>query len=182
MAHRAPPAHHPDFFPMVVLDAVLGGAKGMPPFGGNSLGRSARLYRALVNTGLAVSASSSISATLDPYLFSISATVHPDQTSETVEATVLDEVKRLQDALIDPDELQKAIKGARAQFAYGSESVTNQAMWLGFSEIVAVDGWLAGFLDNLAAVSPEDVQRVAQTYLTSNERVVGAYISEGEGS
>lgn len=178
MSHRAPQANHPDFFPMVVLDAVLGGAKGMPPFGNSGLGRSARLYRALVNTHLAVSVNSSISATIDPYLLSMWVTVHPDSAPAAAEAALRTEIERLQQEPVGADELRKAIKGARAQFTYGSESVTNQAMWLGFSEMVASSAWLAGFLDKLAAVSAEDVQRVAQTYLTPQRRVVGWYVSE----
>ena len=160
MSHRAPQANHPDFLPMVVLDAILGGAKGMPPFGNAGLGRSARLYRTLVNTQLAVSASSSISATLDPYLFSIWTTVHPESTPEAVEAALLQNIQRLQQERVGVDELRKAIKGARAQFAYGSESVTNQAMWLGFSEIVASSDWLAGFL----RASPQSRRRMCSAW------------------
>ncbi|MCP4165189.1 MAG: insulinase family protein [Chloroflexi bacterium] len=180
IVHRAPAADHPDFLAMVVLDAVLSGAKGMPPFASASFGRSARLYRALVNTGLAVSAGSSLSATIDPYLFSLSTTVHPEHTAHEVEQAALAELQRLQKERVSQEELGKAIKGARVQFAYGSESVTNQAMWLGFSEIAASSDWLAGFLGGLAQVSAEDVMRVAQTYLIPKNRVVGWYLATGE--
>ncbi len=44
-AFRGVAADHPDFFPMVVLDAVLSGAKGMGIFGGGGNSRSNRLYR-----------------------------------------------------------------------------------------------------------------------------------------
>ncbi len=179
ISHRAPSASHPDFFPLVVADAILGGAKGMPPFGGAPLGRSARLYRALVNTGLAVSVSSSMGATIDPYQFAISATAHPQHPLDEVETAILAEIDRLQNQLVSPEELAKAIKGATAQFVYGSESVTNQALWLGFSEVVASTGWLAAFLDRLAAVTAEDVQRVASAYLDARHRVVGWYEPDG---
>lgn len=169
----APSARHADFFPFVILDAILGGAKGLPPFGGAALGRSARLYRALVNTGLAISASSSLSASIDPYLFSISATAHPDHANDEVETAVLAQIQRLQDQPVAEEELHKAIKGAAAQFAYASESVTNQAMWLGLAEMAADSSWLEKFLDSLGAVTAQDVQRLAQTYLTPAQRVVG---------
>lgn len=179
LSYVVPGARHADFFPLAVLDAVLGGAKGMPPFGGAPLGRSARLYRSLVSTGLAVACSSSMSATLDPYLFTISATIHPQRTLAEVEVAILDQISRLQTTVIDESELRKAINGAKAQFIYGSESVTNQALWLGFSEVVASTGWLAGFLGNLAAVTADDVQRVALTYFTARNRVVGWYAPDG---
>ena len=35
--------------------------------------------------------------------------------------------------------------------------------------------WFKTYLDRLAAVTPEDVQRVAQQYLRRKQRVVGVY-------
>ena len=51
-----PSVNDPDFFPLLVLDAVLTGAKGVnlwASFRTPPPQRSARLYRALVNGGLA---------------------------------------------------------------------------------------------------------------------------------
>ena len=62
------------------------------------------------------------------------------------------------------------------QDAYGSESITNQGFWLGFTEMFASYQWFSEYLDNLAAVTPEDVQRVAQTYLRPQNRVLGTYL------
>ncbi|NOX61995.1 MAG: insulinase family protein [Chloroflexi bacterium] len=181
MAFRGPRALDEDFFPMVVLDALLSGPKGMPPFGGGGLGRSARLYRALVNEGLAISVHSSFSATIDPYLFTISVTARPGRSLSEVEERVLAELTRLQEEPAPEEELARAIKGARAQFVYGMESVTNQAMWLGFAEMVASSQWLGRFLDSLARVSAADVQRVARVYFRPRNRVVGWYVAREEG-
>lgn len=178
ITHQMPPARDPDFFPMVVLNAVLDGATGLPPFGGSGLGRAARLYRALVNTNLAVSVNASVAATIDPFLFSISATVRQDGDRALVERRILDELERLKSEPVSRSELERAIKGTRAMFAYGSESVTNQAMWLGFASMVVDAAWLAGFLDSIAQVTPADIQRVAQQYLTPVNRVIGWYVSE----
>jgi predicted Zn-dependent peptidase len=41
--------------------------------------------------------------------------------------------------------------------------------------------WFTGYLEKLSAVTPEDVQRVAQTYLRSQNRVYGIYIPSGNG-
>ncbi len=178
ITHHAPSARDPDFFPMVALNAVLDGATGLPPFGGGGLGRAARLYRALVNTGLAISVNASVAATIDPYLFTISATVRQDGDRAQVEQVILGELERLKNEPASKDELNRAIKGTRAMFAYGSESVTSQAMWLGFASMVTDADWLAGFLDSLARVTPDDIQRVARRYLIPANRVIGWYVSE----
>jgi zinc protease len=73
--YRAPEATHPDYYPLVVLDTILGGAKGMSLWGGGTSNRSSRLYKALVETELASDADCAISSTINPYLFSFSATV-----------------------------------------------------------------------------------------------------------
>ncbi|RME84834.1 MAG: insulinase family protein [Caldilineae bacterium] len=179
ITYRVPQATHPDFFALVVLDAILDGAKGMPPFGNSALGRAARLYRALVNRQLATRVHTSVGATIDPYLLTISATVHPRSSLQEVERAILEEIERVQSEPVGEEELARAIKGARVQFVYGSETVTNQAMWLGLAELVASGEWLAGFLDSLAAVTADDIRRVAQTYLTPANRVVGWYEPEG---
>jgi len=157
---------------------VLDGATGLPPFGGGGLGRAARLYRALVNSGLAVSVNVSVAATIDPYLFTISATVRQDADRAQVERVILGELARLKTESVSGEELNRAIKGTRAMFAYGSESVTNQAMWMGVASMVADPAWLAHFLIGIAQVTPVDIQRVARTYLTPARRVTGWYKSE----
>ena len=85
------------------------------------------------------------------------------------------EIQKLQDTPPDPNELHRALKQARALFAYGSERITNQAFWLGFSAMIADHSWYENYLDRLGAVTPEDVQRVAREYLRPQNRVLGIY-------
>jgi len=124
---------------------------------------------------VAVSISGGLPATIDPYLYSISMIVHPDSSPEAALQTLDSEIQRLQDSLPDRDELERASRQTRALFAYGGESITNQAFWMGFSEMFASYDWVTGYLDNLEAVMPEDVQRVAQEYLLPKNRIVGIY-------
>jgi len=179
MVFHAVSATHEDYFPLVVLDTVLGGAKPMSFFGGGTTNRSSRLYKALVDTELAAGAGSSVQSTVDPFLFSFSATLRPERTLEEVETALWAELGRVASEPITPEELSKAIKQTRAQFAYSSESVSNQGFWLGFSEIVASTEWFDGYLDSLAAVTAEDVQRVAQKYLAKSKGTVGWYVPQG---
>ncbi len=170
IAYRAPAATDPDYHAMVVLDTILGGAKGMSLWGGGTSNRSSRLYKALVETELAADADSTLSSTIDPYLFSFSATVRAGRTLQEVEAALLAEIERVMAEPVSEQELAKAIKQTRAQFAYSSESVTDQGYWLGFSEVIADVGWFESFLDRLAAVTAEDVLRVARARLQPRER------------
>ncbi|RME47297.1 MAG: insulinase family protein [Chloroflexi bacterium] len=174
---HVPAASHPDFFPLLVLDSILGGAQPMAFFGGGSTtNRTSRLYQALVKTELASAVSSNVYATVDPYLFSFSATVRAGKTPQEVEDALWQEVERVKAEPVSAEELTKAIKQAKAQFAYSTESVTNQGYWLGFSSIIANHTWLETYLDRLAAVTAEDVQRVAQTYLIEKNCTVGWYV------
>ena len=176
VAYRAPAAGDPDFFPMVVLDSILAGASSFNLFGGGTTNKSSRLYKALVETELATDVSGGLSATLDPYLYALSATVRAGHTPAEVEQAMDVEIDRAVREPVSQDELEKAVKQAKAQFAFGSESVTNQGFWYGFSELLVSSDWFETYLDNLMKVTAEDVQRVAGKILRRSNRVVGYYI------
>jgi zinc protease len=177
---HTPPATHPDFHPLVVLDTVLTGASGMTLFGGGGTNKSSRLYRALVDTELATQVSGSLVPTVDPFVYSITATVRAEHTPAEVEERLREELEKARSEPITEEELNKAIKQAKAQFAYSSESVTGQAFWLGWSEIFAEYTWFEQYLDRLSAVTPEDVLRVAQEYLRRSNSTVGWYVPRNE--
>jgi zinc protease len=179
IAFHAPNARHSDFFPLVILDTILSGAKSMSLWGSTPSNKSSRLYQALVDTELASDVSSSYSPTVDPYLFTCAATVRANRTPEEVEAALLSELTRIAQEPVSPEELEKAIRQSRAQFVYSSESVTNQGFWLGFAEIVASYEWFRDYLESLSKVTAEDVQRVARSYLSEDNRTVGCYLPAG---
>jgi len=174
-AYRAPQASHPDFFPYTVLDSLLTGPSNLNMFGGGISNKTSRLYRALVDQELAVSVFGGLQATLDPFLYTITLTIHPNSAEEKALAAMQQEIQRLQDDPPPSDELARAVKQARALFAYGSESISNQAFWLGFAEMFSSYEWFDNYLENLAAVTPQDVQRIAQTYLRPQKRILGIY-------
>ena len=74
------------------------------------------------------------------------------------------------------EEIARAIKQARAVFAYRAENITNQAFWLGYAEMFANYEWFETYLDKLATVTAKDIQRVANEYFKPQSRVVGTYI------
>jgi zinc protease len=180
LAYRAPAAGNPDFFAFTVLDSLLSGPSGLMMSGGGLSNKTSRLYRALVEAQRSVSINGGLQATIDPFLYVITAIVHPRSTPAAVLAAVDDEIKRLQDHLVEPTEIARAIKQARALFAYGSENITNQAFWLGFAEMFGGYDWFINYMQSLEQVTPQDVLRIAQTYLQPSSRVAGTYLPTGE--
>jgi len=182
VAYHAPAAPDPDFFSLLVLDSLLSGPSGLNLFGGGGISNNtSRLYTALVEEKeVAVDVAGGLPATIDPFLYSLHLIVHPQKTAEEGLAILDEEIKRIQDTPPSQSEIERAVKQARALFAYGGESITNQAFWMGFSEMFATYEWVTKYIDRLAAVTPQDVQRIAQTYLRPQNRVVGTYFPQNE--
>ncbi len=176
VAYRAPKADDQDFFALNLLDSLLTGPTNLNMFGGGVTNKTSRLYQALVDKQLAVSVNGGLQATIDPYLYTTVITVHPKHTVSECLSAIEDEIKRLQDAPPPLGELERAMKQARAIFAYGSESISNQAFWLGFAEMFATVDWFTTYLERLASVTPDDVQKSAQTCLRPQNRTLGVYL------
>jgi zinc protease len=181
LGYRSPITASSDFFSMAVVDSLLTGPTSLNMFGGGGVSnKTSRLYRALVEKELAVSVNGGLQATIDPYLYDITMIVHPNRTADEALATLDDEVRRLQDETVSAAEIARAVKQARALFAYGSENITNQAFWLGHADMFATYEWFIHYVDELEKITPADVQRAAQTYLSTSNRVVGYYLPTGE--
>jgi zinc protease len=174
VAYHLPNATDPDYFPLQVFDSLLNGASGLSY-------KTSRLYRALVDKGYAVDASGYSDASIDPYLYRITITIHPNRKPEEAIAVLDAEVKKLQDELVNNDEIKRAVKQARAVFAYGSENITHQAFWMGYTAMFSTYEWFTTYLNKLAKVTPKDVQRVARKYFQTNNRIIGTYIPKGKG-
>lgn len=175
VVYRAPNAANPDFFPYVVLDSLLTGPSGLNMFGGGISNATSRLYQQLVEGELAVSVRGSLPVTIDPFIYTITITVHPTSNVDAVLSVIDEQIEQLQQEPPKPEVLERAVKQARALFAYGSESISNQAFWMGFSEMFDNYEWFTEYLERLEHVSPEDVQRVAQAYMTRKNRIIGVY-------
>src|SRR5690606_14161819 len=146
-------------------------------FAGAGSNKSSRLYRHLVASDLAASAGGSMTPTVDPYLYRISAVARPGRSLQEIEAALDRAIAQLASEPITQAELDKALKRAKAQFVMAGESVTGQAQMIGMSEMVAHDyRWFEETLDQLNAVTLDDVERVRQQYLRPSRRTVGWYV------
>jgi len=182
MGYKMPGARHPDIPALLVADALLSGAKPMGMGGGSAMGRSSRLYKGLVSTGLARSAGSGTNLHIDPHLWTFSATALAGIEPERIEAVIEEEIERLSTEPASEEEFLKARKQIRAQYVYSRETVTAEAFWQGQMEIVDHAGRADTLADELASVTADDVQRVAQTWLVSDQRTVGWQIPDDSSS
>ena len=183
VCYRFPPASHPDFFPLAVLDSLLAGPSNLNMFSGGISNKTSRLYRALVDKEYVVSVHGGAQATIDPFMYTITMTIHPRRKPEEALAALDKEIQRVKEEKVAKEEITRAIKQARALFAYGSENITNQAFWLGYAEMFANYNWFETYLDRLSVVTAKDVQRVAKEYFKPQSRVVGTYVPlDGKGS
>jgi zinc protease len=183
VCYRFPAASHPDFFPLTVLDSLLAGPSNLNMFSGGISNKTSRLYRALVDKEYVVSVHGGAQATIDPFMYMITMTIHPRRKPEEALAALDREIQRVKEEKVTKEEITRAIKQARALFAYGSENITNQGFWLGYAEMFADYNWFETYLEKLSGVTAKDIQRVANEYFKLQSRVVGTYIPlDGMGS
>jgi len=184
-AWHAPAVTDPDFFPMLVLDAALTGAKGTnlwSSFRGYPPQRKARLYTSLVERGLASSVSGSLIATRDPFLYSVSLTAMDGVTLASLEAAALDVIEGVRAQGLSDEEVARAKRQLRARLVFETDSVTNIAHQLGFFETVAGPGFFDTIRPAVDAVTAAQVFDVAKRRLAREVRIVGWFQPTGRPS
>lgn len=176
IAWRSPQADDPDFFAYTLIESILSGPSSLSMFGSGGIGnRSSRFYRELVENQLVASVYGSLSASIDPGTFSLNLTCRGDHSPDQV----IEKIDQVVDQFLThgptTEELAIALKQARANFAYSSDNITNQAFWLGYAHSFADYSWFTDYVKRLEQVSKNDILRVARQYLDPAHRVTGVY-------
>lgn len=175
-AYHAPALEDADFFPLLCVDAILTGAAGLNLWSSHKIPppqRSARLYRTLVDKGLASSVSGALLPTEQPFLYYLSATVAAGQTLASVEAAALAEVGRLVDVGADEAEVRKAKGQLRARFVYDGDGVTDIAHQLGYFHTIARWQVYYDLQSRLARVTTDEVNSAARRWLRPDNCTLG---------
>ena len=162
LAYKAVQGNTPDFYAMQVLAAVL------------QSGQSSRLFQKLVkekemvtNVGGFMDEKRGVGA-----LYT-SATLRPGVKTDDVEAIIYAEIERLRKEPIADWELQKAKNTTRRNFINSLQVSITRANTLGqYAVYYNEPGLINARLDKVAAVTKEDVQRVANKYLVDTNRTV----------
>jgi predicted Zn-dependent peptidase len=144
------PRDHPDSWVLGVLNTVLGD------------GMSSRLFLSVrEEKGLAYDVGSGIADYADAGVLGISAGVDPQHLEPALRA-ILDEMARLRDELVPPEEMAKAKAYLSGGLELRMEETRHLASWVGGQEalhdrVMTLDE----ALEAVASVTAEDVQRVA---------------------
>jgi zinc protease len=175
-AWHAPAAAEADFFPMLVLDAALTGAKGMnlwSSFRGVPPQRRARLYTTLVERGLASIVAGALLPTREPFLYSVSLTASDGVSLASLEEAVTQEIDRVRRDGLTEDEVARAKRQLRARLVFDADSVTNIAHQIGYFETVTGPGFFEALTSRVQEVTAAQVADVAARRLAPEQRTVG---------
>jgi zinc protease len=160
---------HPDSYPLHIAEKVL------------SDGQSSRIYQKLVyDKQIAVAAFGQANLIEDPNLFYAVAIVQPGHTTESAATELIAEFDRLKAEPISEHELQRTKNQFARDYILIRESDQNKAMVLAHAlvihkEIKTADGEFEIFQN----ITTADVQRVARTYFTPENRMVLTVMPSG---
>jgi zinc protease len=164
IAHKVPNGRDADQPALEMLDAIL------------SSGKNARLYRALVDQGLALNASAGTDLHHDLSLHTVYAVLAPGVEHEQVEQALLGEIAKIKSAGVTAAEVERVKQQFIAAEAYkrdGTSAVAGE-----INEWIAVGDWTlyVTFPQKVQQVTPADVQRVAKEYLKEDQSTTGWFI------
>ncbi len=148
---------HPDAWTLALLNAVLGD------------GMSSRLFLSVrEELGLAYDISSGLVDYADAGALEVSAGVDPASLRDALKA-ILVELARLRDEPVPPEELDKAKRYLSGGLELRMDETRHVASWIGGQEalhdrVLTVDEALVA----IAAVTAEDIQRIAQALLVDD--------------
>ncbi len=146
-------------------------------------GRTSRLYKSLVESDkIALSAQgfSGFPGDKYPNLMLFYALTAPGHTVDEVAASLSTELEKLKTELVDVQDLDRLKTQARASLLRTLDSNSGMARLLTDYDVKTGD-WrnLFSELEKIEAVTPADVQRIAQATFTSENRTIGYILSKG---
>lgn len=165
-AYHIPAQGTEDYYALNMLTTLLSG------------GQSSRIYKSLVDKKqLALQAGSFPFALEDPGLFLTFAITNKGVKPEEVEAAINEELEKVKNELIGEKEFQKLRNKIENNFISSNstmmgiaESLANYYVYFGNTNLINTE------IERFMKVTREDIQRVAQKYLTEKNRVVLYYL------
>ena len=143
-------------------------------------GVTSRLYQRLVETNRCLGVHAFAMELHDPGLFQVFATISPGVSHREVEDAIRSEVAELVRTPPDRDEIARALAQTRTDLAFHHES-PGQILG-GLTEAVAMGDWrrFVRELELVQSVGVEDLQRIAESYLSDYNLTVGWFVPEND--
>jgi zinc protease len=164
IAHKVPNGRDADQPALDVLDAIL------------SSGKNARLYRALVDQGLALNAGAGTDLHRDLSLHTVYAVLAPGAAHAQVEKALLAEIAKIKTDGVTAAEVERVKQQYIAADAYKRDGTAAVASEI--NEWIAIGDWTlyVTFSQKVQQVTAADVQRVANKYLNEDQSTAGWFI------
>ena len=164
VAYHAPGGAHADFVPLQLASSALGDEP------------SGRLYKALVEKGLASEVGVNTLQQRDPGAVIFYATVRKDASLDAARTAMFATLDDIKNQPFTKEEVDRARNSALSDFERAMNN--SQAVALQLSEWAAIGDWRLMFVDRDRArtATVEDVQRTALQYLKTSNRTVGLFI------
>lgn len=162
-AYHVPQTSSDDYYPLEMLANILGN------------GNSSRLKRSIINEQqLATSLFTYFPQSFDPNLFYIYAVASEGVSSEKLEKAIIKEINQVIEKGVDEKELTKVKNQAQVDFYRTLSTINGKADTLGTYALFFNDyGKMFSAVEQMDAVTPEDIKRVANLYLRKANRTVG---------
>ncbi len=175
LAFRGPRATDPLAVALSGVSVALTGGGGA---GEGASGRSSRLYRALVENGLATETEASFGLMKDPYLFWIEATLRPGVEHAAVEGAIVAELDRLASDGLSEQEMTRVRRQLLATTAYPSDTTTGRSYLLGQLLSSGAARSIGEWYDRLAALTADELRAAAASTFLERQRTVGWFVPE----
>jgi len=168
IGYHVPQTNNPDFYALNILRTLL------------VRGESSRMYRRLVDQDqIALEVDALQEPDLDPTLAVFYAQPKQGVDPQKCEAAIYDELDKLKKTPVSDVELEKAKNIRLVEFYQQMRTINGRANTIGTYEIFFGDYHkVFDAAKNYAAVTKQDVQRVAQKYFAANNRTVATLLPE----
>ena len=168
VAHKTPPGLDVDMYVFQVLGKIL------------CDGKSSRLYKKIVDQGLATSLFMYDFPFKDNGLFITYAFLTPDTDNQKVEDIILNEYNDIISNGVEDSEIMRAVAQIRASVAFSRDG--SYAVASALNEAIAIGDWqfYTSYVEKIELVSAKDIKRVASKYLTEDQSTVGWFIPKNK--
>ncbi|ABZ74895.1 peptidase M16 domain protein [Shewanella halifaxensis HAW-EB4] len=169
LGYHIPATSNADYYALDLLSSIL------------ATGNSSRMYQGLVDKQVAIEVDTYMPMSFDPNLFYVMGVANPGVTAPELEDAMISEINRVARDGVTAEELEKVKNIKLMGFYRAMETINGKANTIGTYEL------FFGSYDKLFnapeaynKVTPEDIQRVAQTYLKRANRTVAVLAATEE--